>query len=135
MAAIRAFVAEPHNREVIDGLLAAGVAPQPPMRRSNAGASARPAASDRVSADGSTAALAGRTIVVTGTLPGMSRDRAEDLVRRHGGAASASVSRRTSFVLAGENPGSKIAKAVELGIPVLGLEQFLRMIGHDGQED
>jgi len=135
MAAIRAFVAEPHNREVIAGLLAAGVAPQPPVRRRNAAGTSRPAASDRVSADGSTAALAGRTIVVTGTLPGMSRDEAEDLIRLHGGATSASVSRKTSYVLAGDNPGSKIARASELGIPVLALEQLLRMIGQDGQED
>jgi DNA ligase (NAD+) len=135
MAAIRAFVAEPHNREVIDGLLAAGVAPQPPTRRSNGGAGARPGVSDRASADGSTVALAGRTIVVTGTLPGMSREQAEDLIRLHGGAASASVSRKTSFLLAGDNPGSKVAKAEALGVPVVGLEPFLRMIGHDDQED
>jgi DNA ligase (NAD+) len=79
--------------------------------------------------------LSGRIIVVTGTLPGMARDEAEALIRQHGGSATGSVSKRTSFVLSGDNPGSKIAKATELGIPVIELEQFLRMIGRDGQEN
>lgn len=75
------------------------------------------------------AKLAGQTIVVTGTLPTLSRDEAEALVRRHGGNPSGSVSKKTSFVLAGENPGSKLQKATELGVEVLDEGEFLKRIG------
>jgi DNA ligase (NAD+) len=132
MRAIEAFAAEPHNREVVAALRAAGVEPTPPARRRNAPAASEGVAVGQPSADGAGGALAGRTIVVTGTLPGLGRDEAEDLIRRHGGAATGSVSKKTSFVLAGDSPGSKIAKARELGIPVIDLDQLLRMIGHDG---
>ena len=135
MRSIQAFAAEPHNREVIAGLRAAGVAPVPPPRRRNGQDASEGVGTRHVSVTGAGGALEGRIIVVTGTLPGMARDEAETLVRQHGGSATGSVSKRTSFVLSGENPGSKIAKAYELGIPVLDLEQFLRMIGRDGQEN
>jgi DNA ligase (NAD+) len=135
MRAIAAFAAEPHNREVIAALRAAGVEPTPPASRRNAPGASGGGAGGQPSAGGSAGALAGRTIVVTGTLPGMARDEAEDLIRRHGGAATGSVSRKTSFVVAGDSPGSKIAKATELGVPVIDLDQLLRMIGHDGKED
>jgi DNA ligase (NAD+) len=72
--------------------------------------------------------LVGLTIVVTGTLPGMGRAQAEDLIRQQGGTVSGSVSRRTHFVLAGDNAGSKLDKAGELGVPVIDLDQLLRMI-------
>ena len=135
MRAIQAFAAEPHNREVIAGLRAAGVDPKPPARRRNAAAASEGVGTGRVSAPVSGGVLSGRIIVVTGTLPGMARDEAESLIRQHWGSATGSVSKRTSFVLSGENPGSKIAKATELGIPVMDLEQFLHMIGRDGQEN
>jgi DNA ligase (NAD+) len=135
MRAIGAFAAEPHNREVIAALRAAGVDPTPPARRRNAAVASEGGRPGQPSAGSPAGALAGCTIVVTGTLPGMGRDEAEDLIRRHGGAATGSVSRKTSFVLAGGEPGSKIAKARELGIPVIDLDQLLRMIGHDGKED
>ncbi len=135
MRSIQAFAAEPHNREVIAGLSAAGVAPVPPPRRRNGQDASEGVGTRHVSVTGAGGALEGRIIVVTGTLPGMTRDEAETLIRQHGGSATGSVSKRTSFVLSGENPGSKIAKAYELGIPVLDLEQFLRMIGRDGQEN
>jgi DNA ligase (NAD+) len=138
MQSIRTFAAEPHNREVVHRLLAAGVEPRPPARRRNAVAAGQAAgapAADLASGSDAPGALAGVTIVVTGTLPGLARDEAEALVRRHGGTASGSVSRRTGYVLAGDSPGSKIAKARELGIPVIDVEQFLRMIGQHGQED
>ena len=135
MRSIQAFAAEPHNREVIAGLSAAGVAPVPPPRRRNGQDASEGVGTRHVSVTGAGGALEGRIIVVTGTLPGMARDEAETLIRQHGGSATGSVSKRTSFVLSGENPGSKIAKAYELGIPVLDLEQFLRMIGRDGQEN
>ena len=63
--------------------------------------------------------LAGVSVVVTGTLAGMSRDEAGEAVRQAGGKVTASVSKKTSFVVAGENAGSKYDKAVELGVPVL----------------
>ena len=135
MRAIENFAAEPHNREVVARLLQAGVEPVPPSRMRNAPNADGGGDAVQPSDDGAPAALAGRTIVVTGTLPGLSRDEAEALVRRHGGAATGSVSKRTSFVLAGDNPGSKVAKATALGIPVVDLEQFLRMIGHHGEKD
>jgi DNA ligase (NAD+) len=135
MNAIAAFAAEPHNRDVVAQLLAAGVAPRPPVRRRDVAAASGGVVSGQPSDGPPAGALAGRTIVVTGTLPGLARDAAEALIRRHGGTATGSVSKRTSFVLAGESPGSKVAKATELGVPVMGLEEFLRMIGHDGQED
>jgi len=136
MTAIQAFAAEPHNRQVVEGLLAAGVTPEPPAERRRNGPDALGAvASGHASGDAQPGRLAGLTIVVTGTLPGMGRDEAQALIRRHGGAATGSVSKHTSFILAGENPGSKIAKARALGIPEVDLEQFLRTIGHDGQDN
>lgn len=72
--------------------------------------------------------LKGRTIVVTGTLPTLSRDEAEKLIRDNGGKASSSVSKKTSYVLAGEKAGSKLDKANSLGISVITEEEFLKMI-------
>ena len=60
--------------------------------------------------------LAGVTVVITGTLPGLSRDEAAEAVRAAGGKVSSSVSKKTNFVVAGENAGSKYDKAVELGV-------------------
>jgi DNA ligase (NAD+) len=63
--------------------------------------------------------LTGQTVVVTGTLPTLSREEAEALIKKAGGKTSSSVSIKTSFVVAGENPGSKLEKAEELGVAVL----------------
>lgn len=73
-------------------------------------------------------ALSGMTVVVTGTLPTLARDEAESLVRTHGGNPSGSVSKKTSFVLAGENAGSKLQKAVELGVEVIDEAEFMRRL-------
>lgn len=73
-------------------------------------------------------ALAGMTIVVTGTLPTLSRQEAEALIARNGGKASGSVSKKTAYVLAGEAAGSKLTKARSLGVPVIDEAEFLRMI-------
>lgn len=108
-ASVIEFFSFPENLAMIDRLLSAGVAPVHQ--------------SDNVSD-----ALAGKIVVVTGTLPTLSRDEAEKLIAQHGGRASGSVSKKTSFVLAGEKAGSKLDKAQSLGIPVLSEEAFRRMI-------
>ena len=76
-------------------------------------------------------ALAGKTVVVTGTLPTLSRQEAEALIVRNGGKASGSGSRRTAYVLAGEAAGSKLTKAQTLGIPVIDEAEFFRIIGQE----
>jgi len=72
--------------------------------------------------------LSGKTFVVTGTLPTLSRDDAEKLISDNGGKAASSVSKKTSYVLAGEKAGSKLDKAKTLGIPVIDEAEFLNMI-------
>ena len=72
--------------------------------------------------------LAGKTLVVTGTLPTLSRTQAEALITQNGGKASSSVSKKTSYVLAGEAAGSKLTKAQSLGVPVISEEEFLAML-------
>ena len=72
--------------------------------------------------------LSGKTFVVTGTLPSLSRDEAEKLITDNGGKAASSVSKKTSYVLAGEKAGSKLDKAKTLGIPVINEAEFLNMI-------
>ena len=74
-------------------------------------------------------ALEGLTIVVTGTLPSLSRQQAESLIKQNGGKASGSVSKKTSYLLAGEAAGSKLTKAQALGVPVIDEATFLSMIG------
>lgn len=73
--------------------------------------------------------LSGKTLVVTGTLPTMGREEIEDLIRQHGGHAASSVSKKTSFVVAGENAGSKLTKAQSLGVPVIDEAEFMKLIG------
>ena len=72
--------------------------------------------------------FAGKTIVLTGTLEKMSRDEGNALIEKLGGKAASSVSKKTSFVVAGPNAGSKLTKAKELGIPVYNETDFLEMI-------
>ena len=103
------FFSFPENRTMIDRLLAAGVHPRD---------------AEQV-AEGT---LSGMTVVVTGTLATLSREQAEELIRSNGGKAASSVSRKTSFVLAGEAAGGKLTKAQALGIPVLDENAFLEKI-------
>jgi DNA ligase (NAD+) len=105
----------PRHRAVIDDLLAAGVRPQSPARKKRGGT------------------LQGKTIVVTGTLKSFSRQQAEQAIREAGGKASGSVSKKTDFVLAGEDPGSKLEKARQLGVEVIDEEQFVAMLGKGGK--
>lgn len=72
--------------------------------------------------------LAGMTVVCTGTLPTLKRNEAEALIRAHGGNPASSVSKKTSYVVAGEAAGSKLTKAQSLGIPVLTEEEFLKLL-------
>jgi DNA ligase (NAD+) len=73
--------------------------------------------------------LAGKTIVVTGTLAKLDRKEIEELILSLGGKASGSVSKKTSFLVAGENAGSKLDKAKELNVRVISEDEFLKMIG------
>lgn len=98
--AIHTFFAEPHNHSVIDALRAAGVRWEPlPMPTHGP--------------------LSGKTVVLTGTFADMSRDQAKALLMTRGAKVVASVSSRTDWVIAGREPGSKVQKARELGIPVI----------------
>ena len=135
IASIQAFAAEPHNREVIGRLWQAGVGLPPAVLPNNALAATEGAGTGQLSDDAPSRALEGRTIVVTGTLPGFSRHEAEALIRQHGGSVSGSVSGKTHFVLAGDQPGSKITKAQQLGVPVISIDQLQGMIRDDGQEN
>lgn len=73
-------------------------------------------------------ALAGKTVVVTGTLPTLSRNEAKEMIEAHGGKASGSVSKKTDYLLAGEAAGSKLTKAQELGITIIYEDEFLQLI-------
>jgi len=74
-------------------------------------------------------ALSGKTVVFTGELQGYSRSRAEGLVRQSGGNAASSVSKNTDFLVAGDNPGSKHKKALELGVKIISENEFSRLLG------
>ena len=73
--------------------------------------------------------LAGKTFVLTGTLQTMTRDEAGDIIKSKGGKTSSSVSKKTSFVVVGENPGSKLDKAQDLGVIILNEDEFKKMAG------
>lgn len=73
--------------------------------------------------------LLGKTVVLTGTLSSLTRDEAKERVRRAGGELSSSVSKNTSYVVAGDDPGSKYDKAQELGVPILSESDFLKLLG------
>jgi DNA ligase (NAD+) len=103
------YFRDPKNRSIIDRLLAADVRPrQPETQRSDK--------------------LAGKTIVVTGTLENFSRQQAEQAIRQAGAKPSSSVSKKTDFVLAGKNPGSKLDKARKLGVEVIDEKQFTKIV-------
>jgi len=111
-AHIHAFMAEPRNATVIDALRASGL--QWPE-------------SQRVVAQKS--AISGKTFVLTGKLSSLSRDEAGDLVRGLGGKVAGSVSKKTDFVVAGDDAGSKLRKATELGLTILDEDKFLALVG------
>jgi DNA ligase (NAD+) len=114
-ASLVRFFADPATAGILDDLVAAGVEAEPPAARLTMG-------------EGLTGALTGKTLVVTGTLPGLSRAEAEDAIRVAGGKSAGSVSRRTDYLVAGENAGSKLRKAQELGVPILDEGGFRRLL-------
>ena len=80
----------------------------------------------------STGSLTGRTFVITGTLSSMTREQAQEALTARGAKVTASVSKKTSYIVAGGEAGSKLARAEELGVPVLDEQQFLALLGSDG---
>jgi DNA ligase (NAD+) len=73
--------------------------------------------------------FAGKVFVLTGTLPSMTRDEARELIETNGGRVTGSVSKKTDYVLAGADPGSKLDKANQLGVPVIDEDNFRKMLG------
>jgi DNA ligase (NAD+) len=107
------FFHEPHNRKVVNDLLAAGVrwkAPNVSARRTT---------------------LAGKSFVLTGTLPNLSREQAAERIQAAGGKVTGSVSKKTDYVVVGADPGSKYDKARELDVPVLDEEGLLQLLSDD----
>ncbi len=109
-ASITEFFADEQNRAFVNRLLDAGVHPQM-HKQEDAGT-----------------LFSGLTFVLTGTLPTLARTQAQELIRKNGGKATGSVSKKTSVVLAGESAGSKLDKARELGVKIISEEQFLKWI-------
>jgi DNA ligase (NAD+) len=109
-AAVHEFFAEPRNRELIERLRKAGLTFTAERRKRSA-------------------ILEGLTFVLTGTLPTLTRDEAKDRIEASGGRVSGSVSKKTSYVVAGEDAGSKLDKAHDLKVPVIGEAELLEMLG------
>lgn len=108
---LHTFFAQPHNREVVEQLRACGVTWP-----------------EGAPADAGPKPLAGKTLVLTGTLPTLGRDAAKDLIEAAGGKVSGSVSKKTHYVVAGTEAGSKLDKAQELGVPVLDEAGLLELL-------
>ena len=113
--AIRQFLDEPHNREIIEQLRAPGMV------------EVREMAPRKVAHDG---AAAGKTFVLTGTLPTMAREDAKALIESHGGKVAGSVSKKTDYVIAGADAGSKLSKAEDLGVAILDEAGLIDLLQH-----
>jgi len=116
-ASIVAFFRESHNRVIIDRLLAAGL-----VWQESEGVSAVPQV------------FSGKTLVLTGTLPTLKRDEAKAMIEAAGGKVAGSVSKKTDYVVAGEEAGSKLEKARELGVTVVDEAQFLKLLKEGVEE-
>ena len=115
--AIRRFFDERHNLDVVTRLRAQGVSWQ-----EHECAVASPAGT-----------LAGKTLVLTGTLPGLTRDEAQQLIEAAGGKVAGSVSKKTDYVVAGDEAGSKLERARELGVAVIDEEQLRHLAGKSAE--
>ncbi|MDP3156153.1 MAG: NAD-dependent DNA ligase LigA [Archangium sp.] len=107
--AIHGYFEDADNRAMVEALLAAGVKPEAPAAQAAGGT------------------FTGKTVVITGTLT-MPREQAKEEIERRGGKVSGSVSKKTDFLVAGEEAGSKLTKATELGVKVLNEEQFKALL-------
>jgi DNA ligase (NAD+) len=117
-AAVAAYFRHPRNRELVKKLRAQGVnfvsrAPELP----------------------SAGALAGKTVVITGTLPGVTREEAAERLSAAGAKVTGSVSRKTDFLLAGEEAGSKLERARDLEVRVVTWEEMQEIMGNEGLKD
>ena len=108
---IRSWFMEPDNQQLLDDFRAIGLWP-----------------TNGLSEVKENQALEGLSFVITGTLPSLSREQAEELVKEFGGKVAGSVSKKTDYLLLGENPGSKHTKALQLGIPILSEEELKKLI-------
>ena len=111
--ALAGFFAEPRNRALVEGLLAAGVRPSAPAGAATGAAGRR---------------LAGKIFVLTGTLPTLTRTQATEKIEAAGGKVAGSVSRNTHYLLAGADPGGKREQARTLGVTVLDEAAFLALL-------
>ena len=117
------FATDGPGPAVLDDLAEVGIEPEVPAPRPvDAGESA------------ATGPLAGKTVVVSGTIEGYSREEAEQAVRDAGGKASGSVSKKTDYLVAGPGAGSKLAKAETLGVTVLDAAGFRKLLASEGDE-
>jgi len=112
---VQAFFADERNRALVEKLRAAGVNFEGPRK---------------APVDEADATLAGLTFVLTGTLPGLTREEAQARLEARGAKVTSSVSKKTSYVVAGESPGSKLAKAEQLGVPVLDEDGLRALLEH-----
>ncbi len=112
---IHTYLHSAGSRAIIDDLLAVGVQPQAESRRQRRGA------------------LEGKTVVITGVLENFTRQQAEQAIKQAGGKATGSVSKKTSFVLAGRDPGTKLDKAHALGVDVIDERQFMDILSREGK--
>jgi DNA ligase (NAD+) len=120
-ASLAVWFADDTTSHVLDELAQVGVDPEPPAVVATAGGD-------------DTGPLAGKTVVVTGTIEGFSRQEAEEAVRAAGGKPAGSVSKKTDYVVAGPGAGSKLQKATDLGIPVLDADGFRRLLAGTAPE-
>jgi DNA ligase (NAD+) len=111
-ASLHEYFQDPDNQALLDDLIGVGV---------------DPVAIQPAQAIGGKVPFAGKTFVLTGTLPKRSRADAESLIKERGGKVTGSVSKMTSYVLAGEEAGSKLEKARKLGIPIIDEAEFERL--------
>jgi DNA ligase (NAD+) len=110
--AVRGYFDEPHNRHLMTALAAAGVRMEGPIVTGN-----------------TPGPMTGKSFVLTGTLDSLSREDAAEAIQSQGGKVTGSVSKKTNYVVAGADPGSKLAKAETLGVPILDEAAFRALLG------